>query len=248
MNSPEKIESFEGLSRDTLSSDIASNIAQMLADEEWIGPNQFSPKKAIFEKFYLQIEQNIQKYKEGLKKGALAIFRTIPEIDNGEYQEEATQLRSLVELIVNHREQFIEELSQDKSIQEIAQISDASLEKMYKAAKYLYDNGRFQEAADAFNFLTLLNSQKVAFWYGLANSAYQLKNYKEALMAYTLVCQLVPDDYFCHIFSSRCYEALGDVKNAINSLELAQYVLGDREGELKQQIDDQIKKLGGAQW
>lgn len=226
---------------DSLCSDIASNVANMLAEEELFRPNQLLSKEVIFKKFYIEMAANIQGLKERLKKGALVILRTMSQSEESQVEEYVTHFLSLIDLIVTHRDQFIEELSQDKNIQEIAHIE--SLEKLYQAAKSLYDNSRFQESADAFNFLTILNPQNVAFWLGLANSEYQRKNYKEALVAYALVCQLDPDDYVCHIFSCRCYEALGDIKNAINSLELAQFVLKDQERELTLQIDDELKRL-----
>lgn len=243
----EAVEQLEGTFQD-----IAFNLAEVLAAQEMLHPNQLMPKKAFIERFQLQIAEELAQAQERLKKGPKVLLQALVDksednnIDSDLIQE-LYKLTALANMIANERERFINELSMGKTIQAIAGMSDSSLEKLYQAAKYVFDQKRFSEAADAFGFLTMLNASKFAFWLGLGNSEFNLKNYKQALFAYAFVCRVNPEDYFCHIFSCRCYEALGDIENAINALELALYVVGDtpEKKELKSVLELQIKRLRG---
>lgn len=231
--------------------DIASNLAEVLADQEMQQPNQLMPKKAYIERYELQIARELATTQERLKKGPKMLIQALAEmsqdnsIDNDLIQE-LYKLTALASMIANERQQFISELGLGKTIQAIAGLSDSSLEKLYQAAKHVFDQKRFSEAADAFGFLTMLNPTKFAFWLGLGNSEFNLKNYEAALFAYAFVCRINPQDYFGHIFSCRCYEALGDMKNAINALEMALDIIGNdpAKKELRHMLEAQIKQLG----
>ena len=231
-------------------SDLARNLANILADKEMGHPNQLMSKTSFLERFQTEIRDELKGTQNRLKNGPISILHALIELQKDESQadqiiEDFGKLTNLASLILEDRQNFIDELARDKSLQDIAGISNASLEKMYKAAKYLFDQQRFEEAADAFGFLTMLNSQKFAFWLGLGNSEFQLKKYKAALWAYAFVCRVNPADYYSHIFSCRCYEALDELENAMNALELALYVLEDipENKELKLTIELHLKRL-----
>ncbi len=233
--------------------DVAFNLAEVLAGQEMLHPNQLLPKRLFLERFQLQITEELKGTQERLKKGPLALLGMLTEqAENGEItqemQDELLKLLDLAAMIANERGRFIDELSAGKTLQAMAGISDTTMEKLYHAAKQLYEQQRFQEAADAFGFLTMLNGEKYAFWFSLGNSEYSLKNYQGALFAYAFACRTNPDDHLCHIFSCRCYEELNDLDNAKNALELALYVIGDNpdQQELKGELELQIEQLGQA--
>lgn len=236
--------------------DVAFNLAEVLAEQEMYHPNQLLPKKIFLERFQLQIAEELKSSQARLKKGPLALLEMLTELheQTGQHEldqelvDELLKLLDLASLIANERQRFIDELSAGKTLQDMAGISDATIEKLYQAAKQLYEQKRYQEAADAFGFLTMLNSEKYAFWLALGNSEYNLKNYEAALFAYAFACRTNPEDHLCHIFSCRCYEELNDLDNAKNALELAIYVLGDNpdQQDLKSNLELQIKELGAA--
>jgi len=222
--------------------DVAHNLASQLAEDP---AGSLMPKSGTIQP---QIRREMQASQTTLKRGCLAIFQALQEQVDGVEVDIAHDFMKLLELTsfaCQKRSEFIENLDSGKTIQQIGGVSDATLEKMYQAAKKLYEEGRFQESADAFCFLTLLNSQKFAFWLGYANSQYQLQNFDAALEGYAFVTKLNPDDYVSHLFSSECYRALGDDINRKNALELALYVLGDDPAhrEIRGQI---VQQLGGS--
>ncbi len=229
--------------------DVAFNLASVLAEQEMYRPNQLMPKTAFLERYQKQIAEELEGPQNRLKNGMVALLSAMSEsevgCDDAEIMDDLAKISNLVVLIADDRQRFIDELIDDKTIQEIAGISDGAIEKMYQASKWLYDQKRYQEARDAFGFLTMLNSQKFAFWLGLGNSEYQLQNYSAALYAYAFESRVNPTDYFCHMFACRCYEALNDLDNAKNSLELALYVIGDNpeHQEIKLTLEQHAKRI-----
>jgi tetratricopeptide (TPR) repeat protein len=229
---------------------IALNLAKLLADEQMLLPNQFTPKQLILEKYKQLIETELDGTESKIKSGTLAIVNAcLDSSEDGELPQEMLQvipkLYDLADLIAFRKEFFIYALSQNKTLQEIAFITDAELEKMYLAAKNLYDQKRYQEAAASFSFLTMINTENSSFWLARGNSEFHMQNYEAALIAYAFVSRVDPDDFYCHIFSCRAYEALEQYENALNALEVALYVLGDNveEKELQLTLELQIKRL-----
>lgn len=236
--------------------DVAFNLAEVLAEQEMYLPNQLLPKRIFLERFQLQIAEELKSSQERLKKGPHALLEMLTELQeqigqhelDHEFVDELLKLLDLAAMIAHERQRFIDELCAGKTLQDMAGISDATVEKLYQAAKQLYEQKRMQEAADAFGFLTMINSEKHAFWLALGNSEYNLKNYEAALFDYAFAYRTNPEDHLCHIFSCRCYEELNDLDNAKNALELAIYVIGDNpdQQELKGSLELQIQELERA--
>ncbi|MCE5294188.1 MAG: tetratricopeptide repeat protein [Chlamydiales bacterium] len=230
--------------------DVALNLAHVLADVEMQAPNQLLPKTLFLEKFQQLLLDELAGTHNRIQNGTLAIVQAATQMQVGaeidpDLSAGLDKLADLCTLITNDRQAFIEALVQDKSLQQIAGITDAVLEKIYQCAKYHYDQEHFQEASDAFCVLTILQPQNPVFWLGLGNSEYHLKNYDEALHAYAFVSRCNPDDYYSHIYACRCYEAQEDLENAINELQLALFVLNNNpeEKELQLTLELQVKRL-----
>lgn len=143
------------------------------------------------------------------------------------------------------QENYISNLMQQRSIQEQCGISNEALEEMYKAAKELYDQGNFLTSRAVFTFLTLLNSFRYAFWLGLANSEYHLQAFDSAVLAYAFAIEIKPSDPISYIYSSRCYEELQELDNAINALDLALLVIDQNNSysKWKQIIQEEKVRL-----
>jgi type III secretion system low calcium response chaperone LcrH/SycD len=215
--------------------EAAVDLANIIAEEEAAKPNQVLSKKALEERFQKELENGFATYRKRLENGAFQVMKALNELSKRDSAmtsidvlDDINRLAGISRTIAGKEAEFFEESEGDISLQEIAKVSSATMEKMYLAAKYLYDQQQFKEAADAFGFLTALNADNHAFWLGLGNSEYLCKNYEEALYALAFACQANPDDPNCHIISCRCYEELGEKDNAINALDLAIFVIGDR--------------------
>lgn len=112
-------------------------------------------------------------------------------------------------------------ISEGKVLQEIIGYSAATMEKFYFVAYKLFQHQQYQEAADAFIFLTTLNPYIYNYWLGLGMCEQLLKREEAALIAYATAILINVENPVPHYHSASCYNELKDQGNALASLELA---------------------------
>ena len=102
-------------------------------------------------------------------------------------------------------------------------ITADQMEQFYETASRLYTQGRYVEAADAYYFLSAIDSEIVAPWVALAMVEMQQQKWESA--RYYLIVALMIDlsDVQAHQLSAMCYEQLGDRESASRSRDLALY-------------------------
>lgn len=232
--------------------DIAHSLADTLAEEEAHKPNQVLPKKALQERYQQELEQEFSAYRKRLQNGVakiveslLALSKDTPDIFSQDVVDGLLRISGLSELIAKDEQGFIDQLFSGTSLQELAVVSDAVADKLYQGAKHLYEQKLYDDAADAFCFLASLNPKTFAFWLGLGNSEFCRKCYDKALWALAFACEADPTDPACHLISSRCYVELGEIDEAISSIDLALYVIEGRDAfkEWKPQLEAEKKRL-----
>lgn len=214
--------------------------SDVLAEEESYTTKMMS-KQALKEHHQAELILGTHIYKKRLESGMVQLIQAMGELgqDNSTTLSNAiaADIASMVSCGMNMDTagiNLIADFKEGKSIQKICGMSDTTLNLLYRAAKYLYDQQHYVESADAFAVLCMINSEIPLFWIGLANSEYFCYNYEQALYAYAIGYQMDPLDPTCHIASSKCYEELREIDNAINSLDLALVVMEDSK-EFKEQ-------------
>ncbi len=212
--------------------DVAADFAKSIAEQEAHMPNQMLSKKALQQRYQQELELEFATYKKRLQNGAAKIVESLiglskdaPEMFATDVVDGLLRISGLSELIAKDEQAFIDQLFSGITLQQLASVEDATVDKLYQGAKHLYDQKLFDDAADAFGFLTSLNPKIFAFWLGLGNAEFCRKRYDEALWAFAFACEANPTDPACHLLSSRCYYELGEIDNAINSIDLALYVI-----------------------
>lgn len=139
-------------------------------------------------------------------------------------------------------------LHEGKSLAEYYVISDLTLEVLYQAAKRLYDKQAFKASSGAFYILAMLSSKTASFWMGVGASEQLLQNYEQALVAYAAAAFADPFDSVCHLYAAKCYQAIGDTMNAVNSLKLALIAAIEEKGTdgftaLEQYVQEETAKI-----
>jgi len=222
---------------DTEYSEVASLLAtEQAAEELLIHPNGLQDHTALFERYKNEIMQEFATYKQRQKNGAakLAVslqelIDTQPELFTDEILEEIAKLTTLEERIAKDEAAFKAHIAEAGNLQELAGISDSGINMLYMAAKRLYDKQAFDDAADAFFFLTAINPLFIIFWLGLANSEFHRKSYKEAITAYEKVVEATPEDPTVYLALCHAYEALGDRANALQIVDTALQTCVDKD-------------------
>jgi len=120
-------------------------------------------------------------------------------------------------------------IDEGKSFQDILGYSNETMEKFYGAAHRLFTKEQYQEAADAFVFLTTLNPYVHNYWLGLGMCEQLNTDHEAALVAYGMAVITDDDNPLPHYHSACCLEAVGDLPNAIASLDLTIDTCGHNE-------------------
>jgi len=125
-------------------------------------------------------------------------------------------------------------LYEGRSLQEIFELSEETMDALYQLARHIYDQQHYEEASGAFCLLALINPAYTTFWHGLGNSEYCLGNYQEALLAYTFALQTDADNMTTHMLIVRTHIALGNRAQAQTALQMAAYT--DRNSAFQEQL------------
>lgn len=110
---------------------------------------------------------------------------------------------------------------------EALELSDDTMEYLYKLGYYFYTTGQFTKALDVFRHLTLLDHKSYKYAFGMAAVCHQLKNYEAALISY-YVAYL--DDVVNPIplyYASDCLYELGQISTAEKFCSLAVALASD---------------------
>lgn len=122
--------------------------------------------------------------------------------------------------------------------QELLGINQMVLEKYYKSAISFLSDRKWENARDAFTFLTFLNPYVHEFWVGLGIAEQSQSCFDKALQAYTLAEATDPEDPIPIANSFQCILALGENEYAQYTLEKALKRCGEKEefSSLKAQL------------
>ncbi len=136
-------------------------------------------------------------------------------------------------------------INEGKVLQEIIGYTPETMEKFYQVAYKLFQHQQYQEAGDAFIFLTTLNPYVYNYWLGLGMCEQLSHKYDGALIAYATAILINVENPVPHFHSAACYKELGDLGNALASLELAIMYAGKRpeHESIKQHALDAKKNL-----
>ena len=136
-------------------------------------------------------------------------------------------------------------VEEGKTFQEILEYSDEMMTKFYEVAHHLFRSHRYNEAADAFVFLTTLNPYVPEYWLGMGMCEQLNEEYQQAMVAYSMV--IIGDRHqpLAHYHMAACYNALGDVDNSLKSIQKAIEGAGDQSEyeELKAQSQRAKERL-----
>lgn len=111
----------------------------------------------------------------------------------------------------------------------VKQLSRDTLEALYYVAHTNYKQGKYEDSAAIFRYLTLEDTRTRKHWMGLGSSFQMLKKYQKAIEAFEIAVALEPGDPLVHMQAADCLFGLGNVKDALFALECAERAvkLGD---------------------
>jgi tetratricopeptide (TPR) repeat protein len=231
--------------------EVLSSIAESIVQEE-ILTSQATIKKdrkrliekelhIVFNKFQDQITNGFQQLIATLKE----LSKNRPELFNEQVIKAIVGFGVLQYASHDDYEKIKYALQKGIFLDKICSISEYTLEAFYQAGKSLYERQQWEQASSVFIILTIINPGHSLFWLALGNSEFFRAHYETAKIAYAMAAVCDPFDPFCHLYSSKCCEMLGEFELAENALELAQIAINDsrEHKELKSEIIQEQRRL-----
>lgn len=129
-------------------------------------------------------------------------------------KEHADQLKGIT------LQSLITELAAGVSLQEVAHIPDAIIDRCYEIACKFLDDKRYADAADCFLVLTVLQPFVSEFWLRLGNAETGEQRLDNALDAYSMAMLYDADDPYPHLYSAQIYYHSEDYTKASQCLEI----------------------------
>ena len=111
------------------------------------------------------------------------------------------------------------------SIAEMCGISGETLKHCYELAQKLYEDKDYSDARALFGFLAAICPETPEFWISSGMSAYQLKNFHEAIELYKIGQRLFPENVAFYIHAANSCIADEDISNAKIFLEKAKALI-----------------------
>lgn len=224
-------------------------LAEAIAEETSSPEDKLVSSKARAEKLEAEIRENLDAFTKKCRDGFIACVKEVqalgahdPEIDvqglRDDLQQAFDQLDSL-ETVENFGMQVLE----GESWSDLLHFKESTLQLLYKGAKHLFDEKRYEEAEQAFSFLITLDAKQYPFWLGLGHAAFHLKNWDLATNAYAMASINDPTSVWPHIYAANCFEAQNNFHHALMALEeaLEVYKKGGAENkELEEAISRRI--------
>ncbi len=109
-------------------------------------------------------------------------------------------------------------------------------EALYTHAFAQYQTGGIEKAIEAFRVLCAEQPLEARFWFGLAASLQEGRDYKLALHAWAMAALLDPKDPYPHFHAAECSLSIDDRKDAILALQEAQKRIDDAKHPLQDRI------------
>lgn len=113
--------------------------------------------------------------------------------------------------------------------QQMFGVTTPVLDRYYRTALKFLENKNWENARDAFMFLTFLNPYVHDFWVGLGIAEQSQSHFDKALQAYTLAEATDPEDPIPIANAFQCILALGEKDYAQYTLDKALARCGDNE-------------------
>ena len=114
---------------------------------------------------------------------------------------------------------MLDELAKGEGLKALHKLGTRDMEAIYGMARSLYQNGRYDRARSAFQFLCLFDHMEPRWWVGLGAAMQRLKDYQGAARAYAYSILLDDTNPTPQLHAGYCLMNLGEYEEAQSVLE-----------------------------
>jgi type III secretion system low calcium response chaperone LcrH/SycD len=146
--------------------------------------------------------------------------------------------------------EFIDYLKKGGTLQKMYQMTDSDIEMMFVAASRYMGRQEYEDAADAYLFLTFLNPYRTDFWIGLGEASRLSEQLDRAIDAYQMASHYDAEDPRPYFHAGSCMIRKESYGEALHQMMLAvEHCQGkDEFGSMREVahelIDDLKERMG----
>lgn len=170
-----------------------------------------------------EITSCLEEFQRRLGQGLSAIWDWLDKTDK-KYADKALfevqETLNSLKLKLGITDLADERIKTSDSFKKFIGFSEETMGKFYHAAYALYEAKHLEQAADSFYFLCAIDPLSYQFWLGYGYSEHLLHRFDSALHAYAMASLTNINDPAPYYLSAQCYEKIGNIPEAINSLNL----------------------------
>ena len=135
--------------------------------------------------------------------------------------------------------------SNGRTFQDFTALTPESMEVLYSVAYNYYTAGKYDDAENVFQLLSVLNHFDRKYWKGLAASRENQGKFEDALKAYGYIAILDIYDPYAPFHAGKCLIGLGRTNEAESALSAAIHNAGDKaeHADLKAEAEGLLKVL-----
>lgn len=133
-------------------------------------------------------------------------------------------------------------LEEGKRFHEIFGFSEETMNKFYTAAYNLFNRREYEKAADAFYFLTTLDSEQPHYWLGLGLSEQFNHEFESSILALGMCIRLDVSNPLPHYHLAKAYHAQHDEDNARAAIQLCLKFAEEGENPLIKEKAEAFKR------
>ena len=224
-------------------------IAGILAQEKADGKDLLSPAVRQ-KKIQHELENNAETLEKKMHEGLKACILSL---------DQCHDLPMSVDEVLHELQKCIQPI---KSVEDFAQlgqsvflgtswksqlgISNACMQTIYQGARAIFKKKDYKQAEKAFFAICSLDPTQFAYWIGLGHSSFQIKNYPQAINAYSMASAIDPENVWPHIWAANSFEEEKDfhhAKMALNAALSLQMSKTPKNDELIQSLEERVQKI-----
>lgn len=115
----------------------------------------------------------------------------------------------------------------DDSGLKVEELKDVDIKAMYELGYNLYQSYSYKDSLEIFRRLCIARPYEPKFWFGLASSFQMMNKFEEALMPWTMLCLVDPNNPMPHFHAAECLISLKNFTRAKEALFTAEKLDSD---------------------
>lgn len=118
--------------------------------------------------------------------------------------------------------------AEGKTFHEVLGLSEGFIERLYAMAYSYYNQGKYPLALDYFRLLTTMNTKNAKYFFGLASTLHQMKEYDSAGATFMMAFCLEPTHPLSVYYAADSYLKDNQIDSTKECLEIAIEIAGNR--------------------